>query len=156
MKTIRLFASLATLAAASFVPSQASSQATLNGETTLYACYVPKSGTVYRIKVANAPIKCAQNHVEFTWSVGATTSLEIVEERTQVLLDDGELFQTEMACPAGTVPVSGGFLATDLVIIERSIRHSLNPQAWQFRARHTGPTGGGGGAVTLSVLCLKS
>ena len=37
--------------------------------TTLTACYVPKSGTVYRIKAPNTPQACTKaDHVEFNWS----------------------------------------------------------------------------------------
>ena len=44
--------------------ASASAQATLSG------CYVPNSGTVYRIKAAGLPTAChSKNHVEFTWSL---------------------------------------------------------------------------------------
>lgn len=35
----------------------------------LYACYVPKTGTVYRIRSAGAPATCVKaEHVEFSWN----------------------------------------------------------------------------------------
>jgi hypothetical protein len=37
--------------------------------TVLSACYVPKSGTVYRVGAANAPAACVkQDHVPFSWN----------------------------------------------------------------------------------------
>ena len=37
--------------------------------TILSACYVPKTGTVYRIETANAPVACLKaDHVPFSWN----------------------------------------------------------------------------------------
>ena len=152
MKTIRFFA-LAALALVAFMPERASAQS--SGGITLTACYVPKSGTVYRIKVAGAPDKCAQNHVEFSWTTGATTTVQVTEVGpTQYILAGGEYFQIEIAGPAGSVPISGGFMAgTEDVKVYRSIKYNPNPQAWAFAGLNTGAFGS---SVTLSVLCLKS
>lgn len=51
-----------------FVPAtRASAQ---SGSTTLYGCYVPYSGTVYRIKAPKLPDSCrAPTHVEFSWNI---------------------------------------------------------------------------------------
>src|SRR5829696_5765312 len=35
--------------------------ATVTTTSIIYACYVPKSGSVYRIKVANTPAECHAN-----------------------------------------------------------------------------------------------
>ena len=36
----------------------------------LYGCYVPTSGTVYRIKATGLPDACrSPQHVQFTWSL---------------------------------------------------------------------------------------
>ena len=38
-------------------------------QQSLYACYVPKSGTVYMIRQTGTPTEClSKQHVEFTWS----------------------------------------------------------------------------------------
>lgn len=43
-------------------------------QSVLYGCYVPSSGTVYRIKGAGLPDECrSQQHVQFTWSVQGPT-----------------------------------------------------------------------------------
>ena len=54
----------AAIALLSLTTTNASAQATLSG------CYVPASGTVYRIKADGLPDTCrSKNHVEFTWSL---------------------------------------------------------------------------------------
>lgn len=51
----------------SFVPTRVAAQGT---PTVLYGCYVPTSGTVYRIKADGLQTDCrSKNHVEFTWSL---------------------------------------------------------------------------------------
>jgi hypothetical protein len=41
----------------------------IDPSTTYYACYVPSSGTVYRIKTADTPSACTKpTHVEFSWN----------------------------------------------------------------------------------------
>ena len=62
MKSIRTVALLATLV---LMPAAAHAQTAQN--TILTACYVPKSGSVYRIKAEGTPTKCGTNHVEFSW-----------------------------------------------------------------------------------------
>src|SRR3954469_909207 len=50
------------------------SQANLRAQTTpkiFYACYVPASGTVYRIKETGLPSICTMvSHVQFSWTDG--------------------------------------------------------------------------------------
>src|SRR5687768_8163979 len=38
---------------------------------TYFACYVPLTGTVYRIKEGNLKTACTTGHVEFSWTDGA-------------------------------------------------------------------------------------
>jgi len=48
--------------------TQATDKATANGEL-LYACYVPESGTIYRIRIPSGRQSCASSsHVEFSWN----------------------------------------------------------------------------------------
>lgn len=157
MNTIRILAALAAVTVVTAAPNAASAQASLNGEVTLTACYVPKSGTVYRIKVAGTPDKCAQNHVEFSWTTGGTTSVQVVEvPAVQYILGGGEVLDKEIACPTGTVPISGGFYGGSDMSILASIRSFGNPQAWAFLVHHNVPLGSPASSVTLHVLCLKS
>jgi hypothetical protein len=41
------------------------------GPATYFACYVPLTGTVYRIKEGNLKTACTTGHVEFSWTDGA-------------------------------------------------------------------------------------
>ena len=158
MQTIRSFATLAALVLVAIAPKAVSAQQTLNGETTLYACYVPKSGTVYRIKVEGTPTKCAQNHVEFSWTTGGTTSLQVFQHGWMSIgLLGGETAEREIACPAGSTPVSGGFDADPAIVIERSVIYSLDPTKWAFRARNTAPfSGSSANWVSFSVNCITT
>ena len=129
--TKRLLA-LAWLASAgtalmSLTTTAASAQSTLTG------CYVPNSGTVYRIKAPDLPSAChSKNHVEFTWSLqgppgptgpaGPTGPLgpagpagglsatgiqvvRVVSEQIPV----GFNSSVSATCPAGTLATGGGF-----------------------------------------------
>ena len=53
----------ATAALLGLAPSTAAAQQSARGPL---ACYVPGSGTVYRVKEANTPASCAAGHVEFS------------------------------------------------------------------------------------------
>lgn len=60
--------SLLALFVAGAVPSAASAQQAAAADT-IRACYVPASGTIYRIGVAGGPTACHANHVEMKWNV---------------------------------------------------------------------------------------
>ncbi len=65
--------------------------ATASAQTVFYACYVPASGTVYRIKAANTPQNCLQpTHVAFNWTDGASAlaSLQDAVKMTDVAAGD--------------------------------------------------------------------
>jgi hypothetical protein len=60
----------ATLAASpASLLAQAPASSTVVAPATIDACYVPASGTIYRIKAPNAPAAClSPAHVPFTWN----------------------------------------------------------------------------------------
>ena len=102
MRSIRFLAALAALA---ILPAVA------NAQVTAYAaCYVAKSGSLYRIKAPNTPANCTnQNHTPFYWSAvfealpgyGTNAGLFTVAAgatKTQLL-----------SCPEGKVAISGGW-----------------------------------------------
>jgi hypothetical protein len=55
-----ILASLCIVSLNSAVHAQAS-------DGRIHACYVPASGTVYRIREANTPGSCFSGHIEFSW-----------------------------------------------------------------------------------------
>ena len=64
---VRTLAILHALVVATLMPSLARGQT----PKVYFACYVPGSGTVYRIKEPNTPEKCAApSHTEFSWTDG--------------------------------------------------------------------------------------
>jgi hypothetical protein len=96
----------ALLAVLALMPAAAQAQ------TTITACYVPNSGSVYRIKASGTPSACKNNHVEFSWEAGISigyfvrqglpgTQLHQVSQTVSYYADCGE----------GEVAVGGGFNA---------------------------------------------
>lgn len=135
MRSIKLFAAFAALA---LLPAAAHAQ------TTLTACYVPKSGTVYRIKVEGAPGKCAQNHVEFSWETGAGAQAlygEITTIEQPFVINPGTIGGGFAACPAGYLGISGGFVTSTApnlnVQVLSSIRGIVTP-GWGVLAQNLG------------------
>jgi hypothetical protein len=96
----------AALAALALMPAAAQAQ------TTITACYVPNSGSVYRIKAAGTPSTCKQNHVEFSWETGLSIGYSV---RSSVPTGQpqfpGQTLSYYAYCLEGEVPVGGGFSA---------------------------------------------
>lgn len=68
-KTLQLAAAaLLTVVAGAAIPSAARAQQAA-ADDTIRACYVPASGTIYRIGVAGGPTSCHGNHIEMKWNV---------------------------------------------------------------------------------------
>ncbi len=90
-----------------------------------YACYVPSSGTVYRIKEANTPQECGSSskkgqqtqHIEFNWTDGAGADHGALaglgdDDHAQYLLADGVRssvngFAVTSATGVGVIPATG-------------------------------------------------
>src|SRR5881628_1673294 len=70
IRTVERFA-LSALLAAGLLRPMAGIQAQITPKV-FFACYVPRTGTVYRIKEPGLPSRCfATTHVEFSWTDGA-------------------------------------------------------------------------------------
>jgi hypothetical protein len=101
MRSLKIAAALALLA---LIPGAAEAQSTFT------ACYVPKSGTVYRIQVAGTPTKCSQNHVEFSWTSAGAQALQTLTTHTDAyVVAPGATDDRVIPCDAGTLVVSGGY-----------------------------------------------
>jgi hypothetical protein len=148
MSRIRPFLLLAALA---LFPAAAQAQ------TTITACYVPKSGSVYRIKVEGAPGKCAQNHVEFSWDTGITITPIMWGDYTTITdtftMQPGEWNFGVALCPIGHAAMTGGFVVHDPetanVLITSSQHNGITP-AWGVGARNLGSDPA---QVTVKVYC---
>jgi hypothetical protein len=152
MNPIRSLAALAALAVVALAPSAASAQETLT------ACYVPKSGTVYRIQVAGTPTKCAQNHVQFTWETSGTTSTPNVIEGEAISVDPiqpGAMLEQHLNCPSGTIPVGGAwYLYSPTLQVIANDQSIQVPSGWLFRIKNTAEQGSSPAGALLKVRCL--
>jgi hypothetical protein len=136
MSRIRLLTLLAALA---LFPAAAHAQ----GTTTITACYVPKTGSVYRIKTADTPAACKTNHVEFSWKAPAVVYGAISTVTAFFTAQPGELGVGGADCPAGSVAISGGFISMDPYNGNFQVRSSVNhPQTpgWRVNGFNYGAT----------------
>jgi hypothetical protein len=83
------------------------------GTTTYFACYVPGSGTIYRIKSANTPAACKKStHVEFQWTDFVRAIDPFIAKRN-IDVNPGAVVSASVECPAGSVAYTGGFRLND-------------------------------------------
>jgi hypothetical protein len=79
------------------------------GVTTFRACYVPGSGTVYRIGASGMPSSCkSSSHVEFQWTDFAR-AVDPTIVFNSVSIDAGDTVIGEAQCPANTLMYTGGY-----------------------------------------------
>ncbi|WP_041265732.1 tail fiber domain-containing protein [Gemmatimonas aurantiaca] len=80
-----------TLAVAALTLASALTASPLEAQAVFHACYVPASGTVYRVKAPNTPANCLQpTHVAFSWTDGAdaAAALQNAVKKTDVAAGD--------------------------------------------------------------------
>jgi hypothetical protein len=147
MNRIRFAAALAALA---LIPGA------LEAQTTLTACYVPKSGTVYRIKVEGTPTKCSQNHVEFSWTTGAAGLSEPTIVQKSFIIPAGQTASESADCPQGSYPMSGGYVAQLPEGNEVVIHISVSMMSFGFASWHVGGRNEGTdpATVVVEVACI--
>jgi hypothetical protein len=91
--------------------------------STIDACYVPASGTIYRIKAPNAPAAClSPTHAPFTWNqqgpkgdkgdTGAAATLNYQRTLTSTRLGPSSYLAKAAICPVGTKIVAAGMDVT--------------------------------------------
>lgn len=147
MNRIRIAAALAALA---LIPAAAQAQATIT------ACYVPNSGSVYRIKAAGAPSTCKQNHVEFSWETDVTVGYAArdgVPFTQQVWPNSSQSYFAH--CAEGEVPVGGGFSAGGPALVLFSGPYQDATGAYVgWKVTLFNPEGGFPFYATARVTCL--
>ncbi|MBL0937591.1 MAG: tail fiber domain-containing protein [Gemmatimonadaceae bacterium] len=132
---------LAALGLAAATPAEA--------QTVIHACYVPASGTVYRIKATSTPQNCLQpTHVAFSWTDGAeaVAALQNAVKNTDNAAGDvtgvfsnltvGKLLGRALAA---TPPTDGQVL-------------TWNASAQQWEAKTVAAGGGAGGVSDHGAL----
>jgi hypothetical protein len=123
MNRMLLVATIAALAPATLsAQTQAATTASIT-DGVIYACYVPKTGTVYRINVSGSPTKCAANHVSFSWNITGPEGPEgppapsgvaghrIVTDHKSVNPQTSDFIVVQ--CAADEVVLGGGYDASD-------------------------------------------
>jgi hypothetical protein len=106
------------------------------------ACYVPASGTVYVIGLAGAPSNCADGHTEVTLqgpqgvpgNPGSPGAFGFEVVTMEIVGDAGSaLAAVNVPCPAGKVPVGGGFSMYS-AMVRPFLSHPINENgAWHWR-----------------------
>ncbi len=122
--------------------------APVSAQAVLTACYVPASGTVYRIKVTNTPTKCLQpTHVEFSWTDGAeaAASLQNAVKKTDVAAGD----VTGVFSNLTVGKLLGRTLATTPPTDGQMLVWNASASAWEPK---TVAAGGGGGTSDHGAL----
>lgn len=144
MSRIRIAALLAALA---LVPAAAEAQ------TTITACYVPKTGSVYRIQAPGAPDACKSNHVEFSWSSELQAPLGYaVRTGTGVLIPAQSSATASVSCEEGEVAVGGGYHINQGVLVSPRLNRPLDDgTGWVVYIVNPGDTEYW---VTAYVTCL--
>ena len=113
MSRITLSLAAAALGLVAFAaPTALRAQATT--PKVFYACYVPSSGTTYRIKETDLKQTCSKStHVQFSWTDGTSSpgfsSIKMVESKF-VSVPAGETQYAIAICPDGYKVISGSYV----------------------------------------------
>jgi len=107
----RLVAAAVLSAVAAIVPSRDAQAQTTTTPKVFYACYVPSSGTTYRIKEVDLKQECSKStHVQFSWTDGNRSAVSQFFNVFSEIQTVAPATQTVVSqqCPAGSQVVSGG------------------------------------------------
>ena len=130
-------AALLAVAALAVPAQRAAAQST---DAVIHACYVPSTGTVYRIKAPGAPDACygpqsgAKQHVPFQWNeqgpagppgpagpqgpagpagTGGTAAPVLRFDQTNIAIDPTRVQSFRQTCPTGKRVLDRGYLLLD-------------------------------------------
>jgi hypothetical protein len=129
----RLGAVLMVAAACLAVPAGRAAAQAAAEPGVIYACYVPATGTVYRIRAEGLPDACGaskvngrvQPHVPFQWNeqgpvgpqgpagAGAALDPKVVFFQRNVPIDPTAVFTISQTCPTGRRVLDRGYLLLD-------------------------------------------
>ena len=144
----RLINFTALLAGLALMPSSGQAQT-----TTFTACVVPKTGTLYLIRVDGAPAKCSPNHTQVSWESGSPAIWGAAYYvGTAITVQPGQYASTELACLQGAGLLTGGFSVnteTENVQVLKS-HPSTTAESWIVGARNNGAVPVG---ITVMIKC---
>jgi hypothetical protein len=143
-------------------------------QTTMYACYVKNTGTVYRIKTAGTPTKCSSNHTEFSWNLegqvgpqgpqgpagpsGITGVRQVFQTSTVGVNEPGVWV---IWCDEGETVTGGGFNvynppSTGIEVLGNGPLMVQNPESIEYGFRvHIKNHSAAPVQVTASAICMK-
>ena len=175
MNRMLVVATIAALAPAALsAQTQAATTASIT-DGVIYACYVPKTGTVYRINVSGSPTKCGTNHVSFSWNVsgpqgepGPAGSSGVAGHR---IVTDHKFVNPQgsdfiaVFCAADEVVLGGGYDTSDQATSDpfKNLTVPINaplpiavdiPPGWVTRVFNTDPSLTL--ALTVYAVCAKA
>jgi hypothetical protein len=128
MSTLRLAlrATLATAAAvlaSALMPRAAAAQA----DSVIVACYVPTSGSVYRIQTPDTPQACTKPaHVQFSWRRAGYSNAVVATAKGTLPAPSGKFLTA--TCPVGRTAISGGYRTWSDGLVTRPQQLSSYPQ----------------------------
>ena len=128
--------------------------ATAHAQSTITACYVPKTGSVYRIKAEGAPDACKSNHVEFSWQSGGMTFTK--RFAAAVVVVPNSYGQSFAGCEADETVTGGGYSAFPnlpvAVAVNAPTFGGAHPNAWFIDMRNLSASDV---SMTAYVICAK-
>jgi hypothetical protein len=120
-----LLAALALAGASALLPRVAAAQA----DSVIHACYVPTTGSIYRIKTADTPSACTKTgHVAFDWRRNGYAGATIVSAKATMPAPSGKAHQ--VLCPPGRTAISGGYTVQYTGLTTRTQQLSIGPVAY--------------------------
>lgn len=122
---------------------------------TIHACYVPKTGTMYRVGTAGAPAQCKQaSHMPMKWDASGVSGTYTVEMTLTRQPGDSPWVNTK--CPTGHALSGGHFVHfanfappyPDVRLLA-SAPSAVNRDEWGFRLANSGSQ-----AVDITLLLV--
>ena len=141
----RLTLILVTCALALTAPVTLRAQ-TPSPQKVISACYVPGSGTVYRIKETDLKQECASpRHVAFSWTDGSVPGFTFRVQSAEAFVSEGDEQIVVVSCPSGSSLTGGGFRLTQVAdvaapLVRASEPDPFNGSAWRVDVVNRAPS----------------